>query len=321
MKNKFIRTVAQTLVVALSFSVIPSIGANAQEYTKFKSTQDSVEKITGTSDISTNLTETKEYIAVADGTNSVVKIPHNASEGIVLKSAYDEDKSFNIYLPEESKGLKAKRGDKGTIVYTNDNSSTSFAVQPINDNGIDGVRSLININNSTASREYSFTFDLDEGTKLVTDEEFLGGKQYSNGEVYIVDKQNIVIGTIDKPWAYDAKGKAVKTYYKIENGNKLTQVIDFSNDSAFPIVADPSAWQITKCVGSISWAIGSGIFAVAKIAKIKKYIAALGGLREAAALLVGATTWEERMKAGGTALVNLAAEISGINGIKQNCFA
>lgn len=321
MKQTFIKTVAQTLVIALSFSVLPCINVNASEYNQFQLEQDSIEKITGTSDISSNLTTTKEYIAVADGTNSVVKIPQNASDGILLKSAYAEDQSFSIHLPKESNGLKAKRSRKGTVVYTKDNASASFAVQPINDNGIDGVRSLININNSTAPKEYSFTFDLNNGTKLVTDEEYLGGKEYSSGEIYIVDKQNIIIGTIDKPWAYDANGNAVSTYYKIENGNKLTQVINFTKNSAFPIVADPSAWQVTKCVGSIAWALGSGIFAVAKVAKLKKYIAALGGMKEAAVLLMTATTWEERMEAGGTALVTLAAEISGIKDIKENCFS
>lgn len=92
-------------------------------------------------------------------------------------------------------------------------------------------------------------------------------------------------------------------------------------DSAFPIVADPSAWQITKCAGSIAWALGSTAFAAAKIVKIKKYIAALGGIREAAALLVGATTYQEKLEAGGAALVNLAAEISGVKDVYENCFS
>ncbi|AGX44628.1 hypothetical protein [Clostridium saccharobutylicum] len=50
-----------------------------------------------------------------------------------MKSAYDEDKSFDIYLPEESKGLKAKRGDKGTIVYTNVNLAAEIS-------GINGIK-------------------------------------------------------------------------------------------------------------------------------------------------------------------------------------
>lgn len=38
-------------------------------------------------------------------------------------------------------------------------------------------------------------------------------------------------------------------------------------------------WKVTKCVGSIMWAIGSTAIPVAKIARIKKYIEALGGVK------------------------------------------
>lgn len=66
--------------------------------------------------------------------------------------------------------------------------------------------------------------------------------------------------------------------------------------------------------------IGSSIFAVAKIIKIKKYIKILGGLRSTAKLLARATTRAQRWKLGGAALINLAAVISGVDGVKKNCF-
>jgi len=59
---------------------------------------------------------------------------------------------------------------------------------------------------------------------------------------------------------------------------------------------------------------------VLKIAKIKKYIQALGGLREAAILMLACSTNAERFEHGGQALLNLAAEISGIGGVAEHCF-
>lgn len=121
--------------------------------------------------------------------------------------------------------------------------------------------------------------------------------------------------------AYDTNGKEIDTYYRIDNGNKLTQVINFSSKNAFPIIADPSAWQVAKCAAAITVAIGSGVFAAAKLVKIKRYIKALGGVKEAAKLLLGATTWAEKAKAGGSALVGLASEILGVKEIQDNCFS
>lgn len=232
MSKFIIRDVAKILVLTLFCSTLPYIGTEAstkKESNQFQLTQDSIEKLTDSNDVSTNLSESKEYAAIADGTNSVIKIPNNASDKIALEAAYKDDESnFNLYLPKESNGLNAKVSDNGTVIYSNDGASTSFGVQAIKNNGIEGVRALITIQNSDAAKEYSFKFDLENGAKLMTDTDYLGGKQYSNGEIYIVNKENIVIGSIDKPWAYDANGKSVKTSYKIKNNNELVQVVNFT---------------------------------------------------------------------------------------------
>lgn len=146
------------------------------------------------------------------------------------------------------------------------------------------------------------------------------GKEYDTKEVFVVDKNNIITSIISPAWAKDANGHNVSTYYKIVSNNKLVQVVEFTENTAFPVVADPNWTKIGKCAGSIAWAIGSGLFGGAKLIKIKKYIAELGGLQKAAKLLVGATTWEEKLHAGGYALINLAAELTGVAGIQANCF-
>jgi len=314
---KFKKIIACAILITFTSSV--TTYANAAEIERNNNLENRIEEVTGIEDISTNLSYSDKYIAIADGTNTTVEIPKDATDKITLDAAYDEDEDISIKLPNEAVGSDANITKNGTVIYKNEEQPVSFAVQPINNNSFEGVRTLINIKNNTAPKEYSFTFDLDEGSKLISDSEYLG-EEFSSGEIFIVNSENIIVGIIDKPWAYDANGEAVETYYRIDNTNTLTQVVNFTNDNAFPIVADPSAWQVTKCAAAITWVIGSTVFAAAKILRIKKYIATLGGIKSAATLLMGATTAAERLEIGGSALMNLASEILGIAAVQDNCF-
>jgi hypothetical protein len=54
------------------------------------------------------------------------------------------------------------------------------------------------------------------------------------------------------------------------------------------------------------------MFAISKIMKIKECMKELGGVYEAAELMLKASTWEVRMRYGGKALIGLAAELTGV---------
>lgn len=192
-----------------------------------------------------------------------------------------EGATLEFELPDETDGLLT---DNEKTVYNCD-EDVSIAVQPlteqVGDEQIDSVRALITISNDSPPHEYDFDFNLQDGEKIVTAGEYLG-KEYDTGEAYVVDSNNQIVSVIDPAWAKDANGNAVNTHYDVK-GNTLIQVVDFDENTAFPVVADPTAWQITKCAGAITWVIGSTMIAVAKIAKIKKYIKALGGVKKARA--------------------------------------
>lgn len=313
---KFKKIIACAILITFTSSITTYVNAAEIENNNIANR---IEEVTGIDDISTDLSYSDKYIAIADGTNTTIEIPKNATDAIILDAAYDEDENIGIKLPNEAIGSNSTITENGTVIYKNEQQPVSFAVQPVNNNSFEGVRTLINIKDNTAPKEYSFTFNLEEGSKLISDSEYLGD-EFSSKEIFIVNSENEIIGIIDKPWAYDANGKEVDTYYRIDNENTLTQIVNFTNDNAFPIIADPSAWQVTKCVAAITWVIGSSVFAAAKILKIKKYIAALGGIKSAATLLMGATTAAERLKVGGNALMNLASEILGIAAVQDNCF-
>ena len=155
----------------------------------------------------------------------------------------------------------------------NRESDVAFNVEPLrvvgkNEQTIEGLRMSIIIDNANCRKEYKFTFELEDGDRFVTAKEFLGEK-YDTREVFVFDKDNNMKYIFEPAWAKDANGESLNSYYKIE-GNSLIQVVDFDENTAFPVVADPSWWQITKCVATVGAVIVGTIFSVAKIAKIKK---------------------------------------------------
>jgi hypothetical protein len=85
-------------------------------------------------------------------------------------------------------------------------------------------------------------------------------------------------------------------------------------------VARASIWKIAKCVAAIVQLLATTAVPAAKLLKIKGYIKALGGAKQAVKLMLGATSKAEKLKAGGEILVNLSAELLGINSVKSNCF-
>lgn len=114
------------------------------------------------------------------------------------------------------------------------------------------------------------------------------------------------------------EGKAVATHYKVE-GNQLIQVVEFNENTAFPVVADPDWRKIARCASALAVFVGSNLVAVSKILKAKKYIQALGGFQKSAELLLKASTWEERLNVGGTALANLGAIVFGTDQVDRQC--
>ena len=286
-----------------------------------------IEKITGTSEINADIYEIEEDKIIVDGTDAIIEIPYDADEELTIDDG--EDRKVSMNLPAEVMDTEGILSDDGTVLYNCD-ESLSIGVQAIkeeSDIASEGVRTLINIENNSAPKEYSFEYDLNEGERLVSSKELLGD-DYDTGEVFVVDAKNNILNIIDAPWAEDANGNNIETYYKID-GQTLTQVIEFNEDTAFLVVADPSFWQVTKCAGTILWVIGTTIFTAAKIVKLKKAIKAAGGVRKAAKGIIVAIKasrglggkWWTKIKWSqfGSGLAGFGADLIGISDIRSNC--
>lgn len=314
------RTMAVVLAFLLTFNSLESVSAAETDETIVNDTANAITDVTGINDVNTDIYSTKDSALVADGYEMLLDVPQSSKEAILMSDGLGKDIYF--HLPQDAKNMESALTEDGTLIYDDNKSDVSFGIQPLQVTGnnqtvMEGVRTTIVIDNDSAPKSYSFSYDLNDGERIVSSAEYLG-KEYDTGELYIVNEENEIMYIIDKPWAKDANGNSLNTFYTID-GNNIYQTVDFDKNTAFPVVADPSVWQITKCVGSIAWVVGTTIFAATKLVKIKKYVKELGGIKNTAQLLIGATSVTEKSTAVAKTLLTLAATISGIDSVYKNC--
>lgn len=137
-----------------------------------------------------------------------------------------------LVLPEEASGNVGVSDGTGVVAGKN---MTDFAVN-LSDEGSTRVTSVLSSKAAPERLDYTFA----DASSLTIHE---------NGSVTIIGKDNQISGGVDVPWAVDAQGKSVPTYYEV-NGNVLTQVIEHNaDDYAYPVTADPSWSTVFKWVG------------------------------------------------------------------------
>lgn len=264
------------------------------------------EEITGTND----LIKANEN-GVAENDFNIINLPSEFDDGILLKSK-ETGEDLKIGVPNNMQLSKPTITASGSYEYKN-NSPVDLILQPTEF----GVRSIVNIKDSSAPKEYKFELDIPAGHKLISSADYFGdvpGNELDTEEVFIVDENNIIQSVFGKAWAVDANGVDVPTYYEVVD-NTLIQTVNFNENTAFPVLADPDWVAIGACSAALVWFVGSNLFVAAKIIKVRNYIKALGGFKESAKLIAGATSWEEKLRVGGSALRSLAAEITGVTGL------
>lgn len=111
------------------------------------------------------------------------------------------------------------------LIYTS--PLADKVVEPISG----GVRQIVHIKNSSAPKFYDFPMELEEGQILTLNEQ--------NGGANVTNQAGEKVMIIGFPWAKDAEGNDLETYYEIVDKNTLRQFIDFNEGTAFPVSADP----------------------------------------------------------------------------------
>ncbi len=126
------------------------------------------------------------------------------------------------------------------------------------------VRTSFVITNGDAPEEYSMKFNLPEHTSLKFSEDLEGN---TDGSIEAVDESGDSLFAIGVPWALDANGNKLTTYYRI-NGDTITQVVEHKDAAKYPVVADPSikfsGWFKSGSWGTTNAKSGTGAWSGTK---------------------------------------------------------
>ncbi|MCI0156923.1 hypothetical protein KNO15_09480 [Leifsonia shinshuensis] len=152
-----------------------------------------------------------------------VTIPVDPAAGISLSG---ENGTVSIGLPFADQAAGATVQKPGVVSYDNGNGSSTVPV--VQSDGSVQINTIVD--NAAAPTRYSYPLDLPAGQGIYVNED---------GSAHIADEAGTATGFIPAPWAKDAKGNDVPTRFEV-SGNVLTQVIDFTDETAFPVVADPT---------------------------------------------------------------------------------
>lgn len=170
-----------------------------------------------------NLKSDQDSVGIVKTNNSIIDIPKNPDEAVSLKTG---DTEINITLPELDKPQEGEIIAKGVVAYTSE-SDFSNTVQANNDGS---VRMTTIIDNPDAPTEYEYKVELEQGGKIEIE---------SDGSAIVYNNKQEPISIISKPWAKDAEGKEVKTWFTTD-GLTLIQYVEHNvTGIVYPVVADP----------------------------------------------------------------------------------
>lgn len=118
-------------------------------------------------------------------------------------------------------------------------------------NADSSYQDLAKVDTSQKLATHRFDLKLPAGASLhpIQEEE---GQQFLHAEVLVKNMKGEIIGTIDSPWAQDASGKSLATFFTIE-GQTLVQTIDTSD------AAQKTAIAVLMYAGAGSKSIDSNI--------------------------------------------------------------
>ena len=221
-----------TIIAILGLQVSPILTAQAID-TETIEIKQSLEGIDGLLSESSqvNLKSDQDSAGIVKINNSTIDIPKDADEPVNVKAG---NTSINITLPELEGAKEGKVIAKGVVAYASE-SDFSNTVQANNDGS---VRMTTIIDNPDAPTEYEYKVDLPTGGKI---------ELQSDGSAVLYDNSNTAISIISKPWAKDATGKEVKTWFSTD-GLTLTQYVEHNVPGiVYPVVADPTWSEIQYC--------------------------------------------------------------------------
>lgn len=162
--------------------------------------------------------------------NVDIEVPRDLSDGVGLDA-------LTIDLPNADAAKNATGVAEGTVAYPAANGSAN-AVQ-VTDDG--GVRMLTVIDNTSAATEYKYDVSIPNGGNIAL---------LPDGGAEVTDSDGEVLAVVNTPWAKDAAGMKLNTYYTTD-GQSLVQHVEHNVAGVtYPVVADP-IWFVVS--GAVFW--------------------------------------------------------------------
>jgi len=95
----------------------------------------------------------------------------------------------------------------------------------------------MHINNNNAPKTFKYKFLVPEGGKLVSADMIQGIEDSYNGWYFVLNKQGQLLAGIEPAEAIDSAGNSVPTHYELIDENTLAQVVEYKDNSQFPVTA------------------------------------------------------------------------------------
>lgn len=162
-----------------------------------------------------------ENIFLLDSGELKIEVPKDSDSPVSIE---DSNSKTLITMPTEEGASDAQVVADSVAGFEGINYDSYASLKETGD-----IQFSTAIKNINAPSEYEYNFVLSEGEK------------FSKVDKYIVvlDSKGEISAVIDEPWAKDAAGKTVPTFFDIRD-NKLVQHVDHkSGEYAYPIIADP----------------------------------------------------------------------------------
>lgn len=118
-----------------------------------------------------------------------------------------------------------------------------------------------------------------------------------------------LIGEVQAPWAVDADGNELETRFEID-GNTLSQEISTTDNTAFPVVADPSiVWWVQKVSGCLAGVATMVAFGPAKVATVAAKVYKILKYGKSSKLKAAFSNWKYLSKNGEKPLSLIAKHL------------
>lgn len=189
-----------------------------------------------------------EYISKSD--NQTVTINEDNEVEFISSGNNHIEAIINYKMDTDDSSTKKINN---VIVMEND-SEDYFITTEVFDGGL---RNCFIIDKKCKEESFQVDLDLPKGSYLeFSKDEYNNNKM--DGSILIMKDEDTIIGAIGIPWAKDADGNEIETYYEISGDKIIQHVKHLGNDVKYPVVADPVI-SFTSCFKSGKWITRNGV--------------------------------------------------------------